>query len=460
MDFLTRCQDFVKSKIESAVDDRRHDAVSKDGESVTHLAMAISARDLHEQIVKSCPEGTAIPSVQWLRLQFWPKRASAAAHRNTGRIIIKMMVAARQFRKEHVDAYYASAVFRYQKEFCVKFRDVTTFICQDDKHTVKVGEPGCPLAAVERGKRVIVGLNQSMEVGDHDFAKFSLTPSVNLDVEIPEDMDGSFYDGQVYVGLKENAFQPPSAVRHACELKTLHESGKDNPVECHYHDGGPDHNLRYPRTQLAQIAYFMEHNIDYLSLIQTPPHHSWKNPAERVMSNLNLALQGIGVMRTAAPTVELQLKSANSLKAIRRLAKKLPTLKEEVKDSIKPAKVIISDVFSRLQLKEKKFKISQNATNEEMLKLGEQLKKIGKNIDPEILLNSPKPCKLSKEMKEYMAKHCVIGHYQFSILKCQDEECVCGAPRSPPEVFAELHHLPFPVPQGEKYKHFEVLICS
>lgn len=49
----------------------------------------------------------------------------------------------------------------------------------------------------ERGKRVIVGLNQSMQVGDHDFAKFSLTPSVNLDVEIPEDMDGSFYDGQV-----------------------------------------------------------------------------------------------------------------------------------------------------------------------------------------------------------------------------------------------------------------------
>ena len=244
-------------------------------ENLSHIwQWAISARDLHEQIVKSCPEGTAIPSVQWLRLQFWPKRASAAAHRNTGKI--KMMVAARQFRKEHVDVYYASSVFRYQKKFCVKFRDVTTFICQDDKHTVKVGEPGCPLAAVERGKRVIVRINQ-WRSGDHDFTKFSLTPSVNLDVEIPEDMDRSFYDGQVYVGLKENAFQPSSAVRHACELKTLHESGKDNPVECHYHDGGPDHNLRYPHTQLAQIAYFMEHNLDYLSLVQTPPHHSWKS---------------------------------------------------------------------------------------------------------------------------------------------------------------------------------------
>ncbi len=101
---------------------------------------------------------------------------------------------------------------------------------------VKVGEPGYPLAAVERGKKVMVGLNRTMEVGDHDFAKFSLTPSVSLDVDIPEDMDGNFYDGQVYVGLKENAFQPSSAVRHACKLRTLHDSGRSNPVECHYHE--------------------------------------------------------------------------------------------------------------------------------------------------------------------------------------------------------------------------------
>ena len=70
-----------------------------------------------------------------------------------------------------------------------------------------------------------------------------------------------------------------------------------------------------------------------------------------------------------------------------------------MKDSIEPAKVLISDVLLRLQLKEKKFKISQDATNEEMLKLGEQLKKIDQNIDPEILLSSSKPCKLSEEMK-------------------------------------------------------------
>ena len=80
-DFLTRCQEFVKAKVETAVDDRRHDQVDEDGQAITHLAMAMSARDLHEQVAKECTEGTAIPSVQWLRLQFWPNRASAAAHK-------------------------------------------------------------------------------------------------------------------------------------------------------------------------------------------------------------------------------------------------------------------------------------------------------------------------------------------------------------------------------------------
>ncbi len=56
-------------------------------------------------------------------------------------------------------------------------------MCEDDKHTVKVGAPGFPVAAVERGKLVLVGLNQSHEVGDHDFMKFSLSLSVSLVVD-------------------------------------------------------------------------------------------------------------------------------------------------------------------------------------------------------------------------------------------------------------------------------------
>ena len=91
--------------------------------------------------------------------------------------------------------------------------------------------------------------------------------------------------------LKENAFEASSALRHAAELNAvLNDEGNTKPVECHYHDGGPDHNVRFVRTQLVQTAYFLARDLDLLISVQTPPNHSWKNPA--VMSNLNLGLQG------------------------------------------------------------------------------------------------------------------------------------------------------------------------
>ena len=59
-------------------------------------------------------------------------------------------------------------------------KDTAVLVSMDDKHKIKCGEPGYPVAAAERGKRVVVGPNQIMAVGDHDFTKCSLVPSVNL----------------------------------------------------------------------------------------------------------------------------------------------------------------------------------------------------------------------------------------------------------------------------------------
>ena len=52
----------------------------------------------------------------------------------------------------------------------------------DNKYKIKCGEPSHPVAAAERGKKVVVGENQMMSVGDHEFTKFSLIPSVHLTV--------------------------------------------------------------------------------------------------------------------------------------------------------------------------------------------------------------------------------------------------------------------------------------
>ena len=61
--FWEECAKFLNEDVGNAVDDRRHG-------QITHLARAISIRDLVEQVKAHCANGTLIPSVEWTRLQF------------------------------------------------------------------------------------------------------------------------------------------------------------------------------------------------------------------------------------------------------------------------------------------------------------------------------------------------------------------------------------------------------
>jgi len=112
----------------TAVDERRQDPI-------VHLATAISVNDLLHQIERECTPGMPILSAQWLRLQFWPKNPTRLSSLQfTGRLPLKFMIQTRQLRAYHPDAHYASALFRYEKEFAVKFRRITNFVFLDDKH--------------------------------------------------------------------------------------------------------------------------------------------------------------------------------------------------------------------------------------------------------------------------------------------------------------------------------------
>ncbi len=143
--FWLECSKFIQERVGQAVDDHRH-------QHVTHFAIAISVPDLISQVKKNLPAGTAIPCESWVCLQFWPKnRHLRSSCHYSGKLDIKFMVQSRQLRKSHEDAHYASAVFRYQREMALKFK---IFVCLDDKHRVPVGEPGYPVAAMDRGKKV------------------------------------------------------------------------------------------------------------------------------------------------------------------------------------------------------------------------------------------------------------------------------------------------------------------
>ena len=191
--FWEECGKFLHEEIGSAVDDRRHCVI-------THLARAISIRDLVEQVKQRCSPEISIPSAEWVRLQFWPKTPRAKSiHHHTGRFKMKFMIQQRQWRHSHPDTHYAAALFRYMREYAVDVRDYCTFVCLDDKHRIKVGEPGFPVASAERGRRVPVRLDEFLTVGDHDFTKFSLVPSVIFVVDVPDEIHESWYRGEELV---------------------------------------------------------------------------------------------------------------------------------------------------------------------------------------------------------------------------------------------------------------------
>ena len=116
-----------------------------------------------------------------------------------------------------------------------------------------MGKPGFPVAAVERGRRVIVGLDSSIEVG-----------AVSFIVDIPDSAEESWYCGQIIVGVKESAFEPSSPFRHCAELCNVTSSQDldSQPIHCLYSEGGPDHRLTYLSLQLSLIAVFLK--FDYV----------------------------------------------------------------------------------------------------------------------------------------------------------------------------------------------------
>ena len=348
--FFEHCQIYLNSQADLAADERRHD-------TIVHMGTAMSAQTLLMDVSKMCPPDTPIPSVKWLTLQFWPKDPTKkSAMQYTGKFKVKYMIQARQFRASHPDAHYASALFRYQRTFAVKYNSFSNYVFLDDKHHCKVGEPGLPVAAVDRGKQVIVSMNTKFQVADHDHTKCSIVPSVALVCDIPTSLDGSFYRGNVHVGIKEAMFEPSSAIRHATELNKILGLYDPKPILLIYSDGGPDHNLTFLATQISYICLFLNRDLDMLSAIRTPPYHSWKNPVERIMSVINIALQCVGLMRQPmSQELEKVISSCKTMKEIRNAAETCPAVIRGMLESVKPVKELVGALIQKLHLKEQPF---------------------------------------------------------------------------------------------------------
>lgn len=340
---------------------------------------------------------------------------------------------------------------------CIKFRSHSQLVCLDDKHKCKVGEPGLPVAAVERGKQVIVSSNGcKFAVADHDFTKCSVIPSVTLLCETPETIDGSFYQGQVCIGIKDAILEPSSPLRHSTELSKILKQRNSNPaILLLYRDGGPDHNVTFLSVQVSLIALFLIHDLDLLTAVRTAPYQSWKNPCERVNCILNIGLQAVGLMRKVMSNDhEKMISSCSTMDEVRKAVQANQGLKEGLEDSMEPLKILMASVFQRLSLKDKPFSIFTAATAHEMEAFFSYLIDIDANLTP---ADRSKNCLSQRpELKKFMDHCCFIRKYVFGVKKCGKDDCrICSPPRLPKDIFDQLHHLPDPVADGEHYKTFE-----
>ena len=321
---------------EAAADSRRHGAAT--------LPVAISVEDLRQQVMKKIPpeKDVTVPSVSSIRLQFLPKHPWAqSALRNTGRFKLKFKVQARNLHARHADSRYANTYFSYLKNFSVHFSEFASLVCQDDKHTVSVGDPQHPTACLDRGRRVLGLSGLPVTSMDHDFTSAKVVPSVSLVCDIPESIQSSFYRGKVIV----HPFYPSSALRHAWELidvLQLKYGVEVPPILGLYTDGGPDHNPTHASVQLALITDFRRLDLDLLIAVCTAPGGSYLNPVERIMSVLNLAMQGVALERKQMGNdVEKVLSTSNSMADIRAAAVKKKEVKEAYVDSLEPVITVV-----------------------------------------------------------------------------------------------------------------------
>ena len=159
----------------------------------------------------------------------------------------------------------------------------------------------------------------------------------------------SFLRHKVFMGLKEAANEPSSALRHCTELEKVLSSQTDfatKPIVLVYSDGGFDHRITYLTTKIALISLFLRCDLDFLAAVRTAPYQPWKNPVERIMLILNLALQGVGLMRKEMPPkFEAVISSCKSVKDIRSACFNHPGLKEAIVMSTEPVKILLELLF-------------------------------------------------------------------------------------------------------------------
>ena len=338
--------------------------------SLRHLREIITER-LKVKYPENCPP---LPSLEWVRLQFWPSNQyTTRALKYTAKFRVKFGVQVRQLHRDHQDSHYVSALLQYVRSFAVSSSDHCTLVSVDDKAIIPVGEPNCPVSTGVRGhNRSLMSLDSPHLLAlDHDFHIQGIVPSVAFFIVTPETTTDSFFAGQAIVTNKEKVTQPSSALCHATELKDIiftHYSDSGHarkPIMVVVSDGGPDHRVTFGSVKVSNVCLFKTLDLYMLVHVRNCPYQSWQNIAERVMSTLNLALQNVSLSRLSMPSeFEALICNKNTLGDVRKEIKKKPELSDALHDAMASAMIAVGERFKSMKIKETAIKLGVPATEE------------------------------------------------------------------------------------------------
>lgn len=445
--------------------DRRHG-------TARYLApVVLSIRDLMSQAEQKMnsmfPDDpkNKIPSAEYFRLQFLPHNSTTkTAKRYYGRFSVKSTVQKRTLHKHHVDHHYAAKQFKFMREMASKFNEISVCFFLDDKAAIPIGPIGTPVSTTRRQRPGFVDTRNEcgLNAADHDIIPLHITPSVSIKL-VPPSSNSGWYKGEPTVTLKCAVFEPSNGWRHMTELLQHYDASKDPPVIFIGTDGGPDHNMNNISVILSYVAFFIESDADFISIVRTPPYWSVINPAERFMATCNVALNGVSLAMDHPTNENLAKKIKNCLTKTqwREKQAKEPhlNLRKGTYECTKTARQILTDRISRLTYGDNSVKIGLVASDDEIDVLKTALWNVLPNFDRITEKLSKESVFSDPVFKDFMSNHLRLTNYSLTLKKCDTNDCHFHSHiRLDPTMFQKLKWLPTPIPDqlnSEKYIDFD-----
>lgn len=165
-------------------------------------------------------------------------------------------------------------------------------------------------------------------------------------------------------------------------------------------------------------------DVDMLIAAWGAPVQPWCNPAERVMSILNMGLQPCALERPRADPPQLEEKLA-SIGIMQELpASTDPEVRNTWSRCVTQLQEIVTQHFSCLRLTDKPIKSVESITPVELEEINNTIRSLFPNID---LTNLMKQGRNNvRSYHRWVEKHCSMWVYFFQMKKCCDVNCCCN----------------------------------